>query len=229
MKRLGLALALLVGLAMLSAAPTWAGGLNIGIHSGHGFHHGFKHPGHFHGFKHHHGFHHHKFHGGFHRHHHKFGPPGIVTGPFFPVVVSVPPALVAAEPVVLAPPSVVSVAPALPTPILIEYPTGWYQLRGDGGRAPYQWVWIPKPPPPPPSEAPPTVPPASPSPVPANPPTKPSVEPRSSPVPRALYRWTDEHGVVHLTESREDIPERHRSMAQRGGWSMEPVTLRLRH
>lgn len=159
----------------------------------------------------------------------RFGPPVILTGPFLPVVVSVPLALVVAEPVVFAAPSIVSVAPSLPTPILIEYPTGWYQLRGDGGTTPYQWVWVPKPPPPPPSEAPPTVPPASPSSVPANSPTKPLVEPRSSPVPRELYRWTDEHGVVHLTDSLEDIPERYRSTVQRGGWSMEPVTLRLRH
>jgi hypothetical protein len=158
----------------------------------------------------------------------KFGPPVIVTGPFFPVVVSVPPALVVAEPVVFVPPPIVG-APALPTPILIEYPTGWYQLRGDGGRTPYQWVWIPRPPPPPPSEAPPTVPPASPFPMPANPPTMRSAEPRSSPVPRELYRWTDEHGVAHLTDSLEDIPERHRSTTQRGGWSMEPDTLRPRH
>jgi hypothetical protein len=159
----------------------------------------------------------------------KFGTPVIVAHPFFPMVVSVPPAIVIEQPVVFAPSPVVSVAPALPTPTLIEYSTGWFQLRGDGITTPYQWVWIPKSPPPPPSEAPPTVPPVSPSPPPAHRPTNPEGEPRSSSVPRELYRWTDEHGVVHLTDSFADIPERYRSMAQRGGWSMEPVTLRLRY
>lgn len=159
----------------------------------------------------------------------RLGAPVMGTHPFFPMVVSVTPAIVVEQPVVFAPPAVVSVAPTLPTPTLIEYSTGWFQLRGDGVTTPYQWVWIPKSPPPPPSEAPPTVPPVLPFPTSELPSTKPAMEPRSSSVPRALYRWTDEHGVMHLTDSFADIPERYRSMAQRGGWSMEPVTLPLRH
>jgi len=34
-------------------------------------------------------------------------------------------------------------------PTVVEYPHGRYELRGDGVRTAYQWVWIPKPPPPP--------------------------------------------------------------------------------
>ena len=33
---------------------------------------------------------------------------------------------------------------------VVQYPHGRYELRGDGIRTPYQWVWIPNPPPPPP-------------------------------------------------------------------------------
>ena len=39
-------------------------------------------------------------------------------------------------------------------PTVVEYPHGRYELRGDGIRTAYQWVWIPKPPPPPPAAAP---------------------------------------------------------------------------
>src|SRR2546427_13023419 len=31
---------------------------------------------------------------------------------------------------------------------VVEYPHGRYELRGDGIKTPYQWVWIPKAPPP---------------------------------------------------------------------------------
>ena len=38
----------------------------------------------------------------------------------------------------------------------VQYPHGRYELRGDGVRTAYQWVWIPNaPPPPPPPAAPP--------------------------------------------------------------------------
>jgi len=39
-------------------------------------------------------------------------------------------------------------------PTVVEYPHGRYELRGDGIKTPYQWVWIPKAPPPPPAAAP---------------------------------------------------------------------------
>ncbi len=149
----------------------------------------------------------------------RFGTPVIVTSPFFPIVASAPPAIESSPPVVYAqPPPAVSVAPSpLPTPTVIEYPTGWYQLRGDGVTTPYAWVWIPKPPPAPPSEAPPTVPPAPPSTAPGDPLTVPPVQPRSSESLGKLYRWTDEQGVAHLTDRLNSIPQRYRSEAQR--WS----------
>jgi len=157
---------------------------------------------------------------------HRFGTPAIVTRPFFPVVAFAPSVIVSAPPVVYAqppvvysqPPPVVSVAPApLATPTVIEYPTGWYQLRGDGVTTPYVWVWIPKPPPPPPSEAPPALPPDPASTAPADPPTVPPGQPRSSASPGEFYRWTDEQGGAHWTDRPDNIPERYRSKAQR--WS----------
>jgi len=148
-----------------------------------------------------------------------FGAPVIVPRPFFPLGVAVPPAIVSSPPIVYAqPPPAVSVAPSpLPTPTVIEYPTGWYQLRGDGVTTPYVWVWIPKPPPPPLSEAPPSVPPTAPSPAPATPPAEPPVEPGSFTSPGELYRWTDEQGAAHWTDRLNNVPERYRSRAQR--WS----------
>src|SRR6059036_1931585 len=150
----------------------------------------------------------------------RFGTGVIVSSPFFPIVASAPPAIESSPPVVYAqPPPSVSVAPSpLPTPTVIEYPTGWYQLRGDGVTTPYAWVWIPKPPPAPPAEARPTaVPPAPPSTASGGPRTVLPVQSRSSESSGKLYRWTDEQGVVHLTDRLNSIPERYRSEAQR--WS----------
>jgi hypothetical protein len=42
-----------------------------------------------------------------------------------------------------------------PTPTAVEYPHGRYELRGDGVRVGYHWVWIPRVPPPPPPPDPP--------------------------------------------------------------------------
>lgn len=139
----------------------------------------------------------------------------IVTRPIFPFVVSTTPAIVAAPPVVYVQPApVVSVVP--PTPTLVEYPTGWYQLRGDGITTAYVWVWIPKPPAPPAYEEPPAVPPAPPADTPVDPPTPPPAEPRSSAPPGELYRWTDEQGGTHWTDRLDNIPEPHRAQARRG-------------
>ena len=38
-------------------------------------------------------------------------------------------------------------------PTTVQYPHGRYELRGDGVRTAYQWVWIPNAPPPPPAPA----------------------------------------------------------------------------
>jgi hypothetical protein len=42
---------------------------------------------------------------------------------------------------------------AAPSPSVVHYPHGRYELRGDGVNVLYQWVWIPNPPPPPPPPA----------------------------------------------------------------------------
>ena len=101
----------------------------------------------------------------------------------------------------------VSVAPDPPPPPgVIEYPTGRYELRGDGVATPYAWVWVPNPPPAPPEAAPLAAAPAPPeAPAPAG----------QSPGRRELYRWTDEQGVVTLTDRWDSIPEKYRHQAKR--------------
>lgn len=99
----------------------------------------------------------------------------------------------------------VLVSPAPPTfvPSVIEYPTGRYELQGDGITAPYRWVWIPK--------------------VPAPPPAPPDLQPEAQPQPvkerpqappRDIYRWTEDDGVTHWTDQKESIPARYRPKAQ---------------
>ena len=102
------------------------------------------------------------------------------------------------------PSGTVAVAPAPPqappTSNVVEFPTGRYELRGDGVSTPYTWVWIPNPPTAPPPAAP-TAPPVGPS-------------SGSGPVPpRAgqLYRWTDAQGVVYWTDRLDAVPEQYRS------------------
>ena len=85
----------------------------------------------------------------------------------------------------------VSVPPAAPS--VIEYATGRYELRGDGMTAPYMWVWIPNPPPGPPG-----------SPA--------SGEPSSR--HGQVYRWTDDQGVMHMTDRWEAVPEQYRGQAK---------------
>ena len=105
----------------------------------------------------------------------------------------------------------VTPAPAPPPPSVVSFPSGRYELRGDGFTSPFQWVWIPNalavPPVPP---APPTAPPpavtAAPEPSSANP-----GERRSQ-----LYRWTDEQGVVHWTNRAEAVPAKYRAQAKFG-------------
>jgi hypothetical protein len=59
------------------------------------------------------------------------------------------------EVVYTQPSQVVVVQPAPAYPTVVQYPHGRYELRGDGYRTPYQWVWVPNPPPPPPAAPPP--------------------------------------------------------------------------
>lgn len=107
---------------------------------------------------------------------------------------------------VYAPPagSGISVTPTPPTPSVVSFPGGHYELRGDGVTAPYQWVWVPNPPPAPPA-APPTE--AAPS------AQAPSPDP-SSTRGSQLYRWTDEQGTVHWTNRGEAVPAKYRREAK---------------
>jgi hypothetical protein len=152
-----------------------------------------------------HAMHHHHFfpeHHGFPR----FAAPVIVANPFFPSVVSADPGYLDSVPLAYgtATPTVTATPTPAPLPSLVEYPTGWYQLRGDGVTAPYAWVWIPKPPPPPP---------ATPPDAPDNDePTGEPVEPSRSGAD--FYRWTDDNGGVHLTNRLDSVPERYRARAQ---------------
>ena len=143
-----------------------------------------------------------------------FAPRSFVHRPFTPfgaIVVYAPvpyglpsysaPSLAYAPPAIYAPPPV-AVAPPPPMPTVIEYPTGRYELRGDGITAPYRWVWIPNPPPAPPAAPPPADVPASPA-----PPASRDPEPRRHTM---LYRWTDKQGVVHLTDRGDTVPDRYR-------------------
>jgi hypothetical protein len=89
--------------------------------------------------------------------------------------------------------SAATFAPAPPPmPNVIEYPNGRFELHGDGTTVGHTWVWIPNPPTAPPIPGPPA------------PPSETSrVQPTSADGPAAprspLYRWTDEQGVIHLT------------------------------
>jgi hypothetical protein len=158
--------------------------------------------------------HHHRHHR--HHHHHGFrhravlpffvGPSVVLASPVVvaPAPIYAPPPVYAAPPVYVAPPPLVSAAPAMPR--VVEFPTGRYELRGDGLSTPYTWVWIPNPPVAPP-------PPPAPMEAPA---------PSGAPEPRParartvmLYRWTDEQGVTTWTDNLEKVPARHRAQAGR--------------
>jgi hypothetical protein len=89
-----------------------------------------------------------------------------------------------------------------PMPGVVEYPTGRYELRGDGVTTPYVWVWIPNPP----SAPPPSEPPASPGTAPGGAPAAPQSQ---------LFQWTDDEGAVHWTNGWEAVPERYRPRAKR--------------
>jgi hypothetical protein len=108
------------------------------------------------------------------------------------------------SPVVYAAPPV----PALPTDSdavtrVIEYPTGRYELRGDGMTTPYAWVWVPNPPPAPPTAG-------------VDRP-EPAAERVAAPAARSIYRWRDGEGVVHFTDSVDAVPVEYRPQTHRLG------------
>jgi Domain of unknown function (DUF4124) len=105
-----------------------------------------------------------------------------------------------------APITTLAVAPTRPS--MIEYPTGRYELRGDGISTPYVWVWIPNPPPPPSAPEWPTT-------SRAEPPPPPGSSEAPSPRRSQLYRWVDDQGVVHLTDNPESVPLQYRKPAAR--------------
>ena len=143
--------------------------------------------------------------------HRRFVPFGVIASPV--IVYAPPPVVYSAPPVFYAPaPTMgpVAVAPAPPPmPTVVQYPTGRYELRGDGVTTPYVWVWIPNPPsgPPPPPTPPAAAPPAPPGATSDPPPVRNS----------QLYRWTDEQGTVHWTDRWDAVPEHYRSQTTRPG------------
>ncbi len=97
-------------------------------------------------------------------------------------------------------------APPPPMPTVVQYPTGRYELRGDGYTMPYQWIWIPNPPSAPPPSAPPAF-----QPAPSAPPASTKPEPPGN---TTVYRWTDAEGVVHFTDRLDTVPARYRTQAR---------------
>jgi hypothetical protein len=101
-------------------------------------------------------------------------------------------------------------------PSVVEYPNGRFELRGDGMTSPYNWVWIPNPPPPPPVAAPgpgyspPT---AYFPPDPGYSPPGRTSDDRPTFSSRRLYRWTDENGVINVTDRLDAVPSKYRSQA----------------
>jgi hypothetical protein len=93
------------------------------------------------------------------------------------------------------------------TPRVVEFPTGRYELEGDGVSTPYVWVWVPNPPASPP-------PPAPPSGV-----AKPQSDPVPERAPSTLYRWTDSDGVTHWTNRPAAVPSQYRPGAKQAGSS----------
>lgn len=118
-----------------------------------------------------------------------------------PPAAMLPPASPQTIQIVMATPPPAPASSVPPLPNVVQYGTGRYELRGDGVTAPYRWVWVPDPPPGPPvAAAPPAAAPPAAAPEPAR---------------RAeLYRWTDEQGVLHLTDRLEIVPPKYRSQAK---------------
>ena len=193
--------------ALILSAPPWPTSTADADPRGHGFRGSSGHrPG---------VGHHHRFPA---RHFAPFGT--VIAPPFFaysvPTVLAPPPAYYPPPPAYYAPPpapssavysSVVLGAPpgysggsyppaptAPPAPRVVEFPSGRYEMRGDGIAMPYTWVWIPNPP-----SAPPTAAPAAlagaPGSADALPPSR-----------QQVYTWVDKQGVEHWTNRADKAP-----------------------
>jgi hypothetical protein len=117
----------------------------------------------------------------------------------YPVAYDLPAASQVAHdpPPLLYTPSAVREVPPVPPPPMpevVEFSTGRYQLRGDGSGTAYSWVWIPNPPTAPPTDA--------------------QGIPPAQPPHARLYRWTDDQGVVHLTNVWDEVPPQYRQQVK---------------
>ena len=150
--------------------------------------------------------------------HHRFNSNSVIfVGPspfwYSSPLYSSPPVVYPPPPVYIAPQFVYQVPPpaayypsapsAPPGPRVVEFPTGHYELRGDGVATPYSWVWVPKPP-----SAPPGAPPVPAAPD--APPVGPSSRPAAPAPSKTIYRFTDDNGVTVLTDDINKVPDRYR-------------------
>jgi hypothetical protein len=97
-----------------------------------------------------------------------------------------PPPAYSVTPVAAADPPPAPTAP--PEPRVVEFDSGRYELRGDGIREPYVWVWVPK--------------------APTAPPGQTSAPRRSA----TIYRWVDANGVMTLTDDPNKVPPQFRAL-----------------
>ena len=115
-------------------------------------------------------------------------PPAVYAPP--PQIIYMPSAPSYAPPPSYAPASYAPAPPppapaAPPEPRVVEFDTGRYEMRGDGLREPYVWVWVPR---------------------------APSLPPGVAPRPAAkIYRWTDDNGVTTLTDDPNKVPVQFRA------------------
>ena len=110
-----------------------------------------------------------------------YAPPQVIYAPqpaYYPQGPSYAPA--AAAPAPPPPPA------APPEPRVVEFDSGRYEMRGDGIREPYVWVWVPR-----------------------APSTPPGMPPKP---PATVYRWTDERGVTILTDDPNKVPPQFRAL-----------------
>ncbi|HEY2996009.1 MAG TPA: DUF4124 domain-containing protein [Methylomirabilota bacterium] len=117
-----------------------------------------------------------------------YAPPPVIYAPpaYAPPAYYAPPASYYAPPPRAVTPPPAPTAP--PEPTVVEFDSGRYELRGDGLREPYTWVWVPKAPTAPPGQA-------------------------SAPRPPAtIYRWVDERGVTTLTDDPAKVPPQFRAL-----------------